>query len=69
MTRSANLRQGCLVWALLAWSSIATAAEPYPWELRKDSDFSKAYVAILGSHIRLPWLAKLNGPANPVEHM
>ncbi|MDR7307042.1 Ivy family c-type lysozyme inhibitor [Rhodoferax saidenbachensis] len=69
MAKSASLGHWCLVWALLAWGSTGTAAEPYPWELLKDRDFSKAYTAMLGPHIRQPWLAQLNGPANPVEHI
>lgn len=59
----------CLLGVVLAGSAVATAAEPYPWELLKERDFKRAYGAMLGSHIRHPWLAKLDGPANRVVHI
>jgi Inhibitor of vertebrate lysozyme (Ivy) len=54
---------------LLLISSVVAKAEPYPWEMLKDRDFKRAYVSMLGSNAKLRWLAKLDGPANPVEHV
>jgi hypothetical protein len=46
-------------------SNRAFAEEPYPWELMKDQQFSKAYHAILGGKAGEKWLSTLSGPSTP----
>ena len=67
-----SLRLDRLVWLGLLSLSIGSAgalAEPYPWDMLKDGDFKQAYRAMLGTKAKLRWLAKLDGPANPVERI
>ena len=54
---------------LFLFATAEAFAEPYPWEMLKDSAFTKAYRAVLGARIKQRWLAKLDGPANPVQNI
>lgn len=44
-------------------------ADTYPWNMLKDGDFKHAYREMLGPKAKLRWLAKLDGPARPVERI
>lgn len=37
---------------------------PYPWELVKDPNFSKAYKSTVTVQSSIPWLKKLSGPSS-----
>jgi hypothetical protein len=48
-------------------STLALAAEPYPWELIKDRTFRESYHKILGEKVHEKWLSTLSGPSTPAQ--
>ena len=45
------------------------AAQPMPPDLLKDASFKRAYTQALGGFAREPWLARLDGPAQPITQV
>jgi len=58
-----------LVVGALCLASTAAGAQTYPWHMLKDSEFKRAYYAVLGERVKERWLARLDGPANPIDEL
>src|SRR4051794_8540291 len=52
---------------VLYMASTGASGQTYPWHMLKDSEFRRAYYAVLGDRVKERWLARLDGPANPVD--
>lgn len=64
-----TVRMLCLTFVLFAFGCTGACAESYAWDFLKDWNFKKSYFAMLGPKVKIPWLAKLDGPASPIEYI